>query len=196
MSLTNFNYEISVCEERGGDVPAFLTLMKTMDLDVFPLVLKLHTKMSPHGGEDGILWRQALSFLARPEQRRRIVERMCFAPDIGLVGPDGFVISLKEHIGSSLKKLDWLAGRMGVKVDLEQDKFVAGSMFFARSDALRPILNLALSADDFEREDSRLDGTTAHAVERAFTYSSVSAGFHIASVGENDAQSATPLQRS
>jgi lipopolysaccharide biosynthesis protein len=194
MKLTNFNHEISVCENRGRDVLPFLTVMKTMNLDAFPLVLKLHTKKSPHRGDGGIWRRQALSCLARPEQRRWIVERMCSAPDIGLVGPGGCVISVKEYIGSNIKKLDWLASRMVVKVDLEQDKFVAGSMFFARSDALRPILNLALSTDDVEREDSQVDGTTAHAVERAFAYSSVSAGFQIASAGENDAKNGIRLQ--
>jgi lipopolysaccharide biosynthesis protein len=44
--------------------------------------------------------------------------------------------------------------------------FPSGSMFWARPDALRPILDLGLTLDEFPEEAGQVDGTVAHAIER------------------------------
>ena len=49
--------------------------------------------------------------------------------------------------------------------------FIAGSMFFARIQAILPLLNLALPSSEFEEEKSQTDGTLAHAIERSFAVS-------------------------
>ncbi|MGB8277873.1 MAG: glycoside hydrolase family 99-like domain-containing protein [Methylovirgula sp.] len=194
MESTTFNYEIVVCENRGRDVLPFLSLMKQIDLNSYPFILKLHTKKSPHRS-DGNKWRQqAYSCLAKPEQLDRIIGQMCSAPQIGLVGPRDHLIPLRTYYGANMRNINWLAARLGVEVDFEHDKFVAGTMFIARSEALEPILNLALGREDFEPEASQVDGTMAHAVERAFAYSALSAGFEVASVVEGDALSGIALR--
>jgi len=40
-------------------------------------------------------------------------------------------------------------------------------MFYARYKYLRPFLSLALDTEDFEPEEGQIDGTLAHAIERA-----------------------------
>src|SRR4051794_24828825 len=55
--------------------------------------------------------------------------------------------------------------------------FPSGSMFWARSAALRPLLDLHLSFDDFPAEAGQTDGTLAHAIERLYFLVCEQAGF-------------------
>src|SRR5262249_13012858 len=55
--------------------------------------------------------------------------------------------------------------------------FPSGSMFWARSAALRPLLDLNLSYGDFPEEAGQIDGTPAHAIERLYYYACERAGF-------------------
>jgi len=122
---------------------------------------------------------------------------MCAAPNIGLVGPQGHVISMGMYYGANRKNVNLLARRMGIEnIDPNHDRFIAGTMFVARSIALKPILALGLRPDEFETELSQLDGTMAHAVERALAYSAMSAGFEIASVARDGAASCEALRAS
>jgi lipopolysaccharide biosynthesis protein len=57
--------------------------------------------------------------------------------------------------------------------------FTAGSMFWIRSRALMPILNLAISNEDFEVESGQTDGTLAHAIERFFTVAAKMGGYRV-----------------
>ena len=50
-------------------------------------------------------------------------------------------------------------------------------MFWARPDALRPLLDLNLKIDDFPAEHGQLDGTLAHAIERLFLHACGKAGY-------------------
>ena len=50
-------------------------------------------------------------------------------------------------------------------------------MFWFKPKALAPILNCGLTFDDFPDESGQLDGTIAHAIERAFLFVVETAGF-------------------
>jgi len=58
-------------------------------------------------------------------------------------------------------------------------------MFYARKEALLPVLNLNLTEADFEAEAGQKDGTMAHAVERAFAVGLIAAGFQLADTDFN-----------
>jgi lipopolysaccharide biosynthesis protein len=67
---------------------------------------------------------------------------------------------------------------MGFTVSSDQFlDFASGSMFWARSAALRPVLDLRLRTTDFPPETGQIDGTTAHALERLLLYACEHAGF-------------------
>jgi lipopolysaccharide biosynthesis protein len=197
MECTKFDYEIFVYENRGRDVLPFLSVLNNIDLNSYPFILKLHTKKSPHRG-DGDKWcRDMCSCLGRPEQLDWILHQMCAGAIIGLVGPQDHVISMGMYYGENRKNVNWLASRLGIEnIDPNHDRFIAGTMFVARSDALKPILALGLRPDEFEPELSQLDGTMAHAVERALAYSAMSAGFEIASVARDGAARREALRAS
>ena len=50
-------------------------------------------------------------------------------------------------------------------------------MFWFKPQALDPLLNCGLTFDDFPEECGQLDGTIAHAIERAFLFIVEAAGF-------------------
>ncbi|EXS67932.1 rhamnan synthesis F family protein [Sphingobium sp. Ant17] len=55
--------------------------------------------------------------------------------------------------------------------------FPAGSMFWARTDAILPILSADLEWEDFPLEEGQTDGTLAHCIERMFGVVAVSRNF-------------------
>ena len=61
--------------------------------------------------------------------------------------------------------VDRLTARMGLKPRPETP-FAAGSMFWGRTEAFAPLSDLTDAEIGFEPELGRVDGTTAHAIER------------------------------
>ena len=55
--------------------------------------------------------------------------------------------------------------------------FPVGSMFWARTAALRPLLELGLGWDDFPEEPVPYDGSLLHAIERLLPFVVEGAGF-------------------
>jgi lipopolysaccharide biosynthesis protein len=106
---------------------------------------------------------------------------MRLQPHIGIVAPAQFVVPLTRHWERNRVRAQWLAHRLGIgDVEPAKEMFVAGTMFFARPAALEPLLNLAIRLEDFEPEDGSVDGTMAHAIERAIAFSARAAGLSIA----------------
>jgi lipopolysaccharide biosynthesis protein len=164
-------------ENRGRDILPFLRVARQVPPAGDRLILKLHTKRSPHRG-DGAAWRRDLTKkLLAPESAARIAEAMRGDRRIGIVAPEGHVLSLRSYWGANRARVQELAYRMGLPpVSPEQQAFVGGSMFWSRMAALMPLLKLDLDDDDFEPETGQVDGTLAHAIERAFTLSTLRAG--------------------
>jgi lipopolysaccharide biosynthesis protein len=76
---------------------------------------------------------------------------------------------------------------MGVAcLDERYDSFVAGTMFYARTQAILPLLRLQIREEDFEPECGQVDGTFAHAIERAFSYAALAAGFRLGEMKQAD----------
>lgn len=73
---------------------------------------------------------------------------------------------------------------MTVAVDLERTFFPAGSMFWARPEALRRLGDLALTAADFAEEPLPIDGTLAHAIERLAGVLAAAEGLEVISTDE------------
>jgi Rhamnan synthesis protein F/Glycosyltransferase WbsX len=167
-------------ENRGRDILPFLEVARPLAAAGERLFLKLHTKRSLHR-VDGEVWRRdILGKLLAPEAAARITEAMLANARIGIVGPEGHVLSLYSFWGSNRVRVNELAYRMGLPpVEPADLAFVGGSMFWARTSALRPLLDLDLDAADFEPEAGQVDGTLAHAIERAFALSALRAGLRL-----------------
>ena len=99
---------------------------------------------------------------------------------LGMIAPEGHVLSGHPPISLEQETFDCTIEKLGYEEDPLPFVFSAGSMFWIRADAMRPLLNLKLRTIDFESERGQLDGTLAHALERAFSLVARLQGYRIA----------------
>lgn len=171
--------EVRVTENRGRDIAPKLLGFRDV-YDSHELVLHLHSKQSHHAS---VLanWRGFLleNLLGSPEIVASILGAFARRRDLGMIGSQHFE-PVRHWInwGGNFPPAAKLAERMGI--DLSEDKvldFPSGSMFWARSAALRPLLDLDLTYGDFAEESGQIDGTPAHAIERLYYHVCERAGY-------------------
>lgn len=173
------SFEVRVTPNRGRNVAPQLIACR----DVFEraeLVLILHTKVSDH--TDALAgWRKFLlrDLIGAPSTARGVMETFVRLPKLGVLAPRNFPLIRRHMIwGDNYQACRRLAERLGFALfpDSPLD-FPAGFMFWARSAALKPLLDLQLDWDDFEPEPLQADGSTAHALERLVFHASELAGY-------------------
>jgi len=171
--------EIRIVPNRGRDIAPKLITCRDV-YDNYEFFLHVHTKKSPH---HELLrgWRSYLleTLLGSEKLVESIFESFKIDPKLGMIAPQHF-----QAIGSSIgwgwnfKKAEKFARRMGVKLSLDgRMDFPSGSMFWARSAALKPLLDCNLSLDEFPSETSQLDGTMSHVIERLYFFVCERAGY-------------------
>jgi hypothetical protein len=171
--------EVRRLTNRGRDIAPKLVGFRDI-YAVYPLVLYLHSKKSAHAVElRG--WREFLldCLLGSQDGVAGILEAFRRRPDLGIVAPRCFgAVRPHLHWGSNFETCRALAQRMGISIERNYPlDFPAGSMFWVRSAALRPLLDLNLKVSDFPEEEGQVDGTLAHAIERLFLHTCEAAGF-------------------
>jgi lipopolysaccharide biosynthesis protein len=153
-----------VFPNHGRDICPFVLLVNTGVLCRYAVVLKLHTKKSPHRS-DGHAWRQTLidEIAGSPERVRAILARFARDPDCGAVVAAGNIV---DYVGSNHSDLHHLMSRLDLTFAPDRLRFPAGSIYWVHPFALRLLQALRLTPDDFDPELGAVDGTMAHAVER------------------------------
>jgi len=177
LNISKLDYVLSEVQNLGRDVLPFIKLARMAAKDGFPVILKLHTKKSKHR-EDGDLWRNELvQKLVGGGRLFKNHQKIIKDQSIGLLCPSGHLVPLKNHWGGNAEHCAKLAARLGYEFEeiIGMD-FAAGTMFFAQTKAILPILNLAIEDEDFDEELGQTDGTFAHAIERIFSVSCAAAG--------------------
>ena len=166
------DFVLKVVENRGRDILPFLNIMPEVIAAGHTFMVKVHTKKSLHR-QDGETWRRDLyNKTLTNNALSKALTTMKENSNIGILGPDGHLVSMGYFWGSNTERVVELSSRMGVSSEeLMSLNFVAGSMFTARVDAIQPLLNLAINESDFEPELGQVDGTLAHAIERLFSIS-------------------------
>ena len=176
----NVTYKIS--ENRGRNFgPLFCEFSK--HILNFDIILHVHTKKSLYTGSDFFQWRNYLykSLIGSKCLVDNILSVFDKHTDVGLFYPAPFNklpywschwLSNKDM---GLKLLD----RLGIKYinNINYINYPVGGMFWARVDAIRPLLTAKLTYDDFADELGQTDGTLAHAIERDIGLISASQGY-------------------
>jgi lipopolysaccharide biosynthesis protein len=167
LSKQDREFELIICKNHGRDVLPFLSVIERLVERRFDYVAKVHTKKSPHR-EDGGNWRRELyEAVIGVESFCRSIVAMENDLNLGMLGPEGHLVSMDTYLGSNLEKVAHYAEILGVDQSrLLDHAFFAGTMFIARVSAIEPIIRLGISANDFEPEAGQIDGTLAHALER------------------------------
>ncbi len=171
--------DIRILPNRGRDIAAKFVGFHDI-YERYEIFLHLHTKKSPHGGTPLERWRDYLidNMLGSPEIVRSI---LCLFEDekIGVVFPQHlFEIRGIVNWGYNYDKARKLMAKIGVKLNKNLVlEFPSGSMFWGRCAAIKPLLDLGLDYSDFPVEDSHVDGTLAHTIERCVLMVAESAGF-------------------
>ena len=171
---------VACVPNRGRDMAAFLQQARIAVDGGAELLCKVHTKRSTHRA-DGEQWRRDLygKILGDRHAVRSIIQAFTENAALGIVAPEGHVVAGEYYWGSNADRVRSLAARIGYPGDPTPFVFAAGSMFWARSEALQPILDLGLETADFEEEEGQLDGTLAHALERLFPIAAKLGGYRL-----------------
>lgn len=171
--------EVRVAANRGRDVGPMLTLFPDV-FESYEAFLHLHTKKSPHAGDELAGWRDYL--IANLIGSRAIIESNLTLLDTyrkGFVFPQHFYpVRRMLNWGYDFETASTLLRRVGVILSKDMIlEFPSGTMFWARTEAMKSLLSLGLRVEDFDEEAGQIDGTLAHAIERSLLYFSESQSF-------------------
>jgi hypothetical protein len=171
--------EIRPVENRGRDILPMLEVLPQI-IGNYSLACKVHTKKSPHSIL-GTQWRKNLlmQLLGSGEQVEAFLACFRAFPDLGLIGPDGYRLTDDRWWRQERPGVMDLARMMAVAREHLELDFFAGSMFWFRPLALKPVVDLCLTAEDFPAESGQIEGTLANALERCFSMSAKTAGFRV-----------------
>jgi glycosyltransferase involved in cell wall biosynthesis len=170
---------VEVVPNRGRDIAPLLTQFASR-LAVYDIVGHLHAKKSVIVADASIgeRWRRFLLgnlLSGAGGMMDRIVGRMAQDPSIGLVFPDDpYLVNWTANRAGAQS----LGRRLGIAGDLPRHfVFPVGTMFWARVDAIRPLLALGLDWPDYPVEPLPYDGSMLHALERLLPFVAERQGF-------------------
>ena len=180
--------QILIVPNRGYDLAPFLQTIKKIKLSDYDYLIKLHSKRDlktpaylPNCCFKGAQWRQKLlEFMSSPQNLNKTFLRFEQHPDIGMItAPELIITSTKEDVQADLRAERIIRG-MGLP--LKNKKFVAGTMFMARTSLFKHLQLLPYAPEDFEEFDpTHKGGTLAHALERVLGFMIGAQGYKIAS---------------
>ena len=170
---------VKIFPNRGRDIaPAFVgfkDIYKNYDACVH-----IHSKKSPHAKTRLTGWRDHLykNLLGSPEIVGNILQILS-NDKVGAVFPQYFPpIRIFINWGANYSITKNFLHKLGIDIDNRNlIEFPAGSMFWFKPQALAPLLDSDLTFEDFPEESGQVDGTIAHAIERAFLFIVEASGF-------------------
>lgn len=171
---------VRVAPNRGRDIaPKFITFADVYEKG-YEFVVFLHSKKTKDESI-GPRWRLSLieTLIGSRETVASVLSAFDAEPTLGMVLPQHFD-AVREHSTWQNNFLHGraLAKRMGFKLKSRYDlDFAAGSMFWTRPEALRPLLGLRLQLSEFPEENGQIGDTIAHGIERLMLFLCEFAGY-------------------
>lgn len=187
MDALNKKYKVIEKENRGRDVSAFLVACP-MEILNYKYVCFLHDKRekSEYTKKDTEIFERCLwdNMIGSGAYITNIIRKFDDNPELGLLLPpesvsDNFSFFFKNTWDQDFELMCSLARKLKLKCDLDKDKkpLSLGTVFWARVDAIRKLLEMQWRYEDFDEEPLAGDGTISHAIERSFAYIAQDAGY-------------------
>ncbi len=166
---------IKLVPNRGRDVMPWLVYTKEEQSN-YDLFCHVHSKVSSHF-DFGDEWRQYLLNNLLNRNHVMHILNLFKQDDVGMVFPDFFPKLKKFCIDNNIKPegvdgeiyaVKDLVKQMGVKRKLNRSDicFSGGTMFWYKTEVLKPLFDLDLKIEDFPEEPIAVGGTLAHVIER------------------------------
>ncbi len=178
----NGTVDIRTVPNRGRDIGPFLTEFSETILKNYDVIGHVHSKKSVDV-QDLSMGQAWFIFLLenligkKYSMASTILERMADNEKLGLVFPDDPYI-----IGWSGNKqiAENLAHQFGIKELPDRHfNFPVGTMFWARTAALKPLLTNDFRWEDYPEEPLPYDGTILHSLERLLPFVAKKMGYHM-----------------
>ena len=169
MRSLGLNPHIEVYDNKGRDILPFLKIIKLVKTNGHQVLLKLHTKKSPHKFNGGKKWcDRMVNTLLEKSTVDKSIESFTLYPEIGIIGPYKHLYPIWLKGNSNILAIKKLAGQIAYEGDISDVYFVGGTMFYARINTFDRLINPGIKDTDFEKEPISTDGTLAHVLERFF----------------------------
>ncbi|MCL6655302.1 hypothetical protein A6R70_23800 [Agrobacterium rubi] len=177
--MDGYNVRTIVTENKGRDVGPMLFSIGR-DLLEYDIIGHFHTKRS-HTVEWGDDWRKFLldNLLPHSSQSLAIINTLWNETDIGIVSAPPYPL-IESHVnwGGLEDRIQEILIELGCDQILPSSpRFPVGNMFWAKVEAIRPLLEKEWTSEDFETENNQVSGTLAHCMERIWPYVASKRGF-------------------
>ena len=158
---------IDVYSNNGRDIYPFIKQMANYYTD-YDYILKLHTKKTEDYDKD---WFEYLisNLIGNKNVITQILDYL--SNNDGIIYPEYYkdVLDMIE-VGSNKDNIISLLDKMNLSsdIDFEEIDFPAGSMFYSTTDSIKELFDMNKKFMDEDYNNSSVDGTYAHAIERLF----------------------------
>ena len=176
-----------VASNNGRDQSAFLIGCRDILLSrEFDVVVKLHSKKTPQDGFNvgrHFKQQQFRNLLGSAGYAANVLGLFQREPGLGLAFPPTIHFgypTLGRGWWSNKAGYERLSRELGIRVPVDEITPLApyGSMFFARPEALRLLVEHNWNYQDFGGAEAYRDGGLAHVLERAPVYAAAELGYH------------------
>lgn len=179
----SFSLDVRICRNRGRNfAPLFVEFSK--ELLKFDSFVHIHSKKSLHSKTSlGDNWSiRSIDAVLNPSKAIRLAQIANLNPSIGLGYADSsdLIRGINFRWGVNTNKLfDLMSDLRYVKEVRKRGPIVfpAGGMFWAKTEALRELLEFHWTYEMFPEEKGQLDGTLQHGLERLIGEYALAKGF-------------------
>lgn len=187
--LNCHHVEVREIENRGRDVSSLLVGVKDVIMN-YDLVCFVHDKKTmqviPGSAGYSFSYKCFENTLATPDYVKNVLATFEKNPRLGLLTPPEpnhgpFFPTLGREWRGNCEMVKNLAETLGISVPISSDyPPVApyGTMFWFRSEAMKPLYKKDWGYEDFPQEPNELDDTILHAIERIYPYVVQQSGYY------------------
>ncbi|SEI47979.1 rhamnosyltransferase [Lachnospiraceae bacterium A10] len=181
--------DVRLSPNRGRDVGPFLVESRDYIYD-YDYICHTHDKkvgqLKPGSVGASFSHRCFENVLRSREMVENVIETFENNPRMGIIMPpppnhSEYFFTLGLEWGMNFGVTKDLAEELGIHVNMDEKKepiAPLGSVFWARTDALRKIFDRPWTYEDFPEEPVADDGTILHAVERMYNFSAQACGYY------------------